>query len=158
MGDVNGDGTQDLAVLTLPHEKSLDVGFALYLRDPSLHGLRRSVSVPQVFWGSTSAGRHPAIRILSNGALQVSSENMAVGRSHWEKTHTLALRAGQLLVVGFRYAFYDTLEHEHAGRCDLNLLTGKGMRNEKPFAVQPSRVSLVDWSDDLALAPCDFER
>ncbi len=154
MGDVNGDGAPDLAVLTLPHEKSQDVGLALYLRAPQQPGLRHLVTVPQVFWGSTSAGQRPAIRIQANGSLQVFSENMSGGRSHWEKTHTLALRDGQLLIAGFTYAFYDMLEHTQFGRCDLNLLTGKGVRNGKPFAVPPSRVNLADWNDDQALAAC----
>lgn len=155
MGDINGDGRQDLAILTLPTGKSSnDVGIAVYLRDPALPALKRTILLPARFWGTSSAGQQPEITILENRSITVHTENMAFGREHWERTYTLAWRNAQLIVAGFTYTFNDTLDHDQAGSCDLNLLTGRGIRNGVQFATGSQRINLVDWDDSIGLTAC----
>lgn len=158
MGDIDGDGRQDLAILTLPTGKSRnDVGIAVYLRDPTLPTLKRTILLPARFWGTSSAGQQPQIAILENRSITVHTENMAFGREHWERTYTLVWRNARMLVAGFTYTFNDTIDHDQAGSCDLNLLTGRGIRNGEQITTGRQRIDLADWDDSLGLSACGIE-
>lgn len=155
MGDINGDGRQDLAILTLAAGKSSnDIGIAVYLRDLNLPALKRAIQLPARFWGTSSAGQQPQITILENRSITVHTENMAFGREHWERTYTLAWRGSRLLVAGFTYTFNDTIDHDQFGNCDLNLLTGRGVRNGVPFRAGSQQIDLADWDDSIGLTAC----
>lgn len=158
MGDIDGDGRQDLAILTLPTGKSRnDVGIAVYLRDPTLPTLKRTILLPARFWGTSSAGQQPQIAILENRSITVHTENMAFGRQHWERTYTLVWRNARMLVAGFTYTFNDTIDHDQAGSCDLNLLTGRGIRNGEQITTGRQRIDLADWDDSFGLSACGIE-
>lgn len=158
MGDIDGDGREDLAILTLPEGKmENDVGIAVYLRNPQLPVLKQVVVLPARFWGTKSAGQQPDLDILANRSITVHTQNMSIGRTHWEKTYTLAWRNGELIVAGFTYSFFDTISHWTAGRCDLNLLTGEGTRNGARLAISGRRVSIANWDDSVGLSACQME-
>lgn len=154
MADVNGDGTADLAVLTLPDEKDYEVDFALYLRTPSDLKLERIETAQGRFWGTMSAGQRPNVRVLEGGKISIHTENTGVGRAHLEKTHVLSLRGAALVVSGFGYVAYDTIDHAGLGTCDMDLPNGKGLRDGKSFDAEPVRVKLAHWKDDIAMSVC----
>ena len=158
MADIDGDGRQDLVTLTLPANRGAhDVGIAVYLRDRDLPILKRAILLPARFWGTDSAGQQPEIAILENRSIRVHTENMAFGRSHWERTYTLAWRGGRLLVAGFTYAFNDTIEHDQSGSCDLNLLTGQGIRNGSKLSLSGRRIDLAEWDDSIGMSACGLD-
>lgn len=158
LGDVDGNGSKDLVTLTLPDRSAAnEVGIAVYLRTASLPALRKAIALPARFWGTSSAGQQPEVAILQNRSITVHTQNTGFGRSHWERTYTLSWRQGELIVAGFTYAFYDTLDHDQFGRCDLNLLTGRGVRNEKAIVTGGRRVLLADWEDAIGTAACGLE-
>lgn len=158
MGDIDGDGSKDLVTLTLPEEREgPDVGIAVYLRNSGLPALDKAIELPARFWGSRNAGQQPEVTILQNRSITVHTENTGFGRGHWERTYTLAWRKGTLIVAGFTYAFYDTIDHDQFGQCDINLLTGRGVRDDKAIATGARRVLLADWEDSIGLAACGME-
>lgn len=59
--------------------------------------------------------------------MRVISQNYGIGRNRWEQTLTLAYREGAFVLAGFTYNWYDSLDLENSGTCDVNLLTGKGV-------------------------------
>ena len=158
MADIDGDVRQDLVTLTRPGDRDAhDVGIAVYLRDRDLPILKRAVLLPARFWGTDSAGQQPEITILENRSIKIHTENMAFGRSHWERTYTLSWRGGRLLVAGFTYAFNDTIEHGQSGSCDLDLLTGQGIRNGRKLALSGQRIDLAEWDDSIGMSACGLD-
>ncbi|MGV7122999.1 MULTISPECIES: hypothetical protein [unclassified Sphingopyxis] len=158
MGDIDGDGSKDLVTLTLPEgREGSDVGIVVYLRNAGVPALNKTIELPARFWGTSSAGQQPEVAILQKRSITVHTQNTGFGRSHWERTYTLAWRKGELIVAGFTYAFYDTIDHGQSGRCDVNLLTGRGVRDDKAIAAAGQRVLLVDWEDSIGLAACGME-
>ena len=158
MGDIDGDGRQDLVVLTLPEGKmENDVGIAVYLREPQYPALKQAIVFPARFWGTKSAGQQPQISILANRSIIVHTQNMSIGRTHWERTYTLAWRDGELVVAGFTYSFFDTISQWTAGRCDINLLTGEGTRNGAMLATSSQHITLAEWDDAIGLGACRME-
>lgn len=71
-------------------------------------------------------GQQPSLTVTPHGSLQMMSHNSSIGRNRWEQIHTLAWRDDAMRVVGYTYRWYDTLNLDDIGSCDLNLLTGKG--------------------------------
>jgi hypothetical protein len=59
--------------------------------------------------------------------------NESIGRDRWRQTLTVAWRDDTFVLAGFTYSWYDTLDPEKSGTCDVNLLTGKGERTKGTF-------------------------
>ncbi|SMR82222.1 hypothetical protein SAMN04488030_2568 [Aliiroseovarius halocynthiae] len=96
-------------------------------------------------------GQQPSLTVTPNGSLQMMSHNSSIGRNRWEQIHTLAWRDGAMRVVGYTYRWYDTLNLEDSGSCDLNLLTGKGEISEgqdgasRSISVSSPAFAVQDW-------------
>lgn len=119
VGDFTGDGIPDLARLI----EAGDTGEAdLLMR---LNGDPKDMWVERAVWIG-GVGQQPSLNLTPGGSLQVISENIAIGRNRWEQVITLAWRKDQLMVAGYTYRWYDTLDLENSGICDLNFLSGKG--------------------------------
>jgi hypothetical protein len=76
---------------------------------------------------------------------------------------TLAYRNTDFVVAGFTYSYYDTLDPNVTGDCDLNVLTGKGVANKPDgkggqiklqISAAPEFVPFKDWPDDGAMKAC----
>ncbi|MCR8724738.1 hypothetical protein [Frigidibacter sp. ROC022] len=106
-------------------------------------------------------GQQPELDVAANGSVRLTSMNEAIGRNRWHLTLTIAYRRNAYMVAGVTYAWYDTLDLDAGGSCDLNLLTGKGIldvksgRREVRTSLAPMPVT--DWHDDVAMPPpgCD---
>lgn len=119
IGDFTGDGIPDLARLI----EAGDTGEAdLLIR---LNGDPKDMWVERAVWVG-GIGQKPSLRLTPGGSLQVVSENISIGRNRWEQIITLAWRKEQLMIAGYTYRWYDTLNLDGSGSCDLNLLSGKG--------------------------------
>lgn len=79
-----------------------------------------------IVWVGGMSGQKPELDAAANGSILVTSMNEAIGRDRWRLTLTIAHRQGGYMVVGYTYSWYDTLDPENNGTCDLNLLTGRG--------------------------------
>lgn len=159
-GDFNGDGAPDLATLTAnADDDPTRIGIAIYLRDKERDILGPPLSVKNLFWGSaldsSLRGQEPTIAADRRGSILVSTKNEAVGRSRWTQTVTIAYRDGAFVVAGFAHDHRDTIDPSDSGRCDINLLTGNGIRNGKPLKTAPVRVKLSDWNNRMGMQACD---
>lgn len=86
---------------------------------------RAGTTYADVAWTGAMAGQAPWLELTPGGSLAVISENTGIGRDRWHMTLTIAHRDG-LRVAGVTYEWYDTLDPEAGGTCDLNLLSGRG--------------------------------
>lgn len=143
-GDFNEDGIADhVALIDFGDHGQAD--FLLKLGD----GLQ-TIWLQNLIWVG-GIGQQPSLTITPRGSLQMMSHNSSIGRNRWEQIHTLAWRDGAMRVVGYTYRWYDTLNLEDSGSCDLNLLTGNGEISEgqggdtRLISVSSPAFAVQDW-------------
>lgn len=140
--DWNGDGLSDRAVLA-PGEIDLDLW--IFWGAPG-GGESLAVRARDVVWGGAMMGTEPSLEVTGRGSLQVLSQNDSIGRNRWYETLTVAYRDGRFLVAGFTHEARNTLDLDYGLACDINLLTGRGVVNEREVR-SPVRASPVEtWS------------
>ncbi|MCK0126695.1 hypothetical protein MWU76_20055 [Gelidibacter sp. F2691] len=147
-GDFNKDGIADhVAVVEFGGWGQADL--LLKLGD----GLE-TIWVQNIIWVG-GIGQQPSLKITPHGSLQVIAHNSSIGRNRWEQTHTVAWRDGAMRVVGYTYRWYDTLNLEDSGSCDLNFLTGKGEVSKgqegqtQVISVKTQAYLVEDWTYDV---------
>ncbi|MEO0357403.1 MAG: hypothetical protein AAF386_03740, partial [Pseudomonadota bacterium] len=64
-----------------------------------------------------------------------------------------AFRDGAYRVVGLTYNWFDTLDLNNGGTCDLNLITGQGIRRlagrgQDNYTLELPMPNVVDWRAD----------
>lgn len=162
LGDLDGNGIEDAAILIEPNDNTYDdFGLYLYLREADYRPLTLHTSAPNFVWGSRAmAGQMPTLTINDRGSLIVKSENIAIGRNKWEQKLTIAFRDEQFLIAGYTYSFYDGLDPENYGSCDVNLLTGKGVREmggtKSVLSLGPQRIPASEWGGGSQRDICSF--
>jgi len=128
--DLTGNGLIDRAELHETDEGG-EADLNIWVRKPDgqldLHAKAKSV----VWVGGI--GQQPEFAITPHGSLLVRSMNESIGRDRWHQTLTVAWRNDTFVLAGFTYSWYDTLDLENSGTCDVNLLTGKGERTRGTF-------------------------
>ncbi len=111
------------------------------------------VVIAQGIAWSGGIGQKPELARAPNGSVLLRSMNDSIGRNRWHLTLTIAHRQGAYKVVGYTYDWYDTLDLANSGKCDLNLLTGRGFLtkgNSAKTSVQTSLrpIPVTDFKDD----------
>jgi hypothetical protein len=163
-GDFNKDGTPDLALL-VRGEDDMDLRF--FLRDKDGMYLKEAGVALNKVWGNAQpggvVGQEPELKAMPNGSIQVITHNDAIGRDRWSQTLTIAYRNTDFIVAGFTYTYYDTLDPDSNGDCDLNVLTGKGIANmpdgkggtrKVAVSTTPQFIAFKDWPDDGGMKVC----
>jgi hypothetical protein len=166
-GDWNKDDRQDLVLLT---RGDPDMDLRFFIQDEKQFLKPVAVARNKV-WGNAGpdsmVGQEPDIKALPNGSIQVITRNDTIGRDRWSQTLTLAYRNSDFAVAGFTYSWYDTLNLDSIGNCDLNVLTGKGKASlpdgkggfkDVKVSVAPAFVPIQEWSDESAVKTCGIER
>ena len=100
-------------------------------------------------------GQQPELALSANGSVLLTSMNDSVGRNRWHMTLTIAYRKQAYRVAGFTYDWYDTIDLNDYGLCDLNLLNGRGYV-EKGGARQnvhsnQSALPVTQWTDAIPI-------
>ncbi|MDH6266772.1 hypothetical protein M2360_002168 [Rhizobium sp. SG_E_25_P2] len=165
VGDFNKDGAQDLAML-VRGEDAMDLHLLLGVEGRGY--LEPADVVKGQIWGEAGpdslVGQEPYLETLPNGSLAVNTRNDAVGRGRWNQKLTLAYSNNALVVAGFSYIWRDTIDPDNAGQCDINILTGKGIRETLPETGDPVRTRIAikgeqtpyaTWSDSNAISACN---
>ncbi|MEM9735911.1 MAG: hypothetical protein AAF908_04835 [Pseudomonadota bacterium] len=145
--DWSGDGRPDRAVLVAG---AIDADLYLYIADAE--GMTLAAHAPGLAWSGRMAGTLPRLELTERGALQVISENAAIGRYRWERRLTLLYREGRFVVGGVTLTGYDTLELGSRYACDLNLFTGRGVANGTDFTSERRAEPVTTW-DNTPVCP-----
>jgi len=120
-GDWNGDGLPDAATLTQNDSDAADL--TIYLGD-AVYGLKPALTLTRVVFSGQGGGQTPSLAALSPSAFSLHQEQIGFGRTPWASTFSIAWRDGQFTVSGYSYQYYDRIDPESQGACDVNLLTG----------------------------------
>lgn len=146
VGEWNGDGEPDLAVLHRPAPDADAATLWVFL----------SGAEPAVLEGAAWTGRMwgalPRLEATPDG-FEVISENAAVGRDRWQEALAVAYRKGALVVVRYRYAFYDAVGGARF-ECAVDFERRAGVRGGERFAVAWGPVALERWTADRIPPPC----
>jgi hypothetical protein len=144
--DIDRDGRPDRAVL-VRHARGAAADLLIYLGAGSeALDLARK---PDIRKDDLAHGHVMRLETNSKGSLVV---HYGCGgcSNDYETTLTIVYRGGDFFVAGFSYN-WET--REGVGSCDINFLTGKGIRSRdlaktKPIKARFTAVKLDDWSVD----------
>ncbi len=151
------DGYTDRAVLV----DNFDAGADLYIfrsiedAKPDLP-MNPTLVKKAAAWNGAMWGSRPSLDTNAKNSLIVKSQNDAIGRDRWSETLTIVYRGREFLVAGLTYESHDNLDPRAGDSCDLNFLSGKGVRNGKPVEIKSGAVRLIDWSDEKLPKECKF--
>lgn len=151
--DLNGDGVPDRVVMSGEDD---EVDVTVYLSEGGRLPDKPTLHKQAVGWKGAMAGTEPSMSATPRGSLILVFQNDSVGRDRWRQQLTIAVRNGALVVAGYTYTARDTLDPKNGFTCDVNLLSGKGQRNGKPFTVPTTPLPLADWNDTTIPPECAF--
>lgn len=155
--DFTGKGEQDRAVLVQNKDEGADLYLYLLKYGPASESALAAAEIKKgVAFSGSMWGQLPSLDVNGKGSLLIKSGNQSIGRDRWTQTLTVLYRNMEFLIGGIAYTARDTLDPKGGGSCDLNLLTGKGLRNGKPVDVTVGPVRLADWSDEKLPSECHF--
>ncbi len=152
----NGDGQKDRAVLV---DNPIEGVAALYIYLGKGDRFIEHSSTPEIAWSGSMWGQQPSLEINSDNNLLVKSTNHGMGRTRWFQTLTITYRNGAFVMAGFNHSYYDSLDPDDYGECDINLLSGRGLTSrgeETPREiVLPARViPASEWNTDIFPEEC----
>ncbi|MFN3955472.1 MAG: hypothetical protein ACK4LQ_13550 [Pararhodobacter sp.] len=137
--DWTGDGLLDAALIIRAKDGMADL---VVLTGGEPAGLEPSARAEAAIFAGPMAGQTPSLAPRSDSSFVVQMEQTAIGRTPWESELTIAWRGGQFVVAGFTHRFYDRLDPERQGQCDVNLLTGRYELDYSPgTGIEPVRRS-----------------
>ncbi|WP_422376687.1 hypothetical protein [Roseibium sp.] len=146
---VDGDIYRFRAVLA-----ETDDGGDLFIYTDAGEGWVQAAHAKNIVWRGGMYGQEPWMEETEHGSLKVYSENSSIGRDRWEQILTIAYRGGAFVVAGYTYSYYDTLDPDAAGQCDVNLLTGKGVHNNNQFKTKLPAMKVADWTMETRPPEC----
>ncbi|MEM6430272.1 MAG: hypothetical protein AAF708_13605 [Deinococcota bacterium] len=141
--DWNSDGEFDKAVLLVTEDDPSSVDLQMYLSGED--GLTLVSEAVAIGWRGLFWGAQPTLETTVNNSIQLVTENESFGRNRWNQVLTISYRDETFIVAGYTYSARDTLDLDYSFSCDLNLLTGEGIKNGEPFSVEPQRTALENW-------------
>ncbi len=153
--DFNNDAKQDRAVLVRNKDEVADLYLYLAKDVPTPEPVMAlALTKKSVVYSGTMWGQSPSLDVSAKGSLLIKSGNESIGRNRWLQTLTVVYRNKEFVIAGITYASRDTLEAGNDVSCDLNLLTGKGLRNGRPIDAKLTPILLADWSDEKLPKEC----
>ncbi len=151
------DGSMGRAIL-IDDSDNDSVDLAIYIgnsADPS-QALKLAAFAHDIASSGNMAGNTAELRQNKTGALQVYSENTAIGRDKWERTMTLAWRGGHFVVSGLTMSAYDDLSPGSGGSCDINFLSGKAKAGRRMIHLPAGGIPVEKWTEDMIPKACQF--
>ncbi|MEJ5219513.1 hypothetical protein WG622_14750 [Cognatishimia sp. D5M38] len=140
--DLDGDGSAEIFRLTGQEDGDADL---------VIDTDRWQLIIKDFVWHGAGFGQEASLALAPNGSVQVMSMNESIGRNRWRLTLTIAYRDQAYRVAGYTFTWYDTLDLENSGNCDVNLLSGKGLlalgdKDPEPIRVTWGAVKITDWT------------
>ena len=129
-------------------------GADLYIFGDRGEGMQLFAHAPSIAWRGGMSGQEPRLEVAPNTSLRLISENSSVGRDRWEQVLTIAYRDGRFVVAGYTYSHRDTLDPGAGGKCDVNLLSGKGIQDGRTFRTTMPALPVEEWTMDTSPPGC----
>lgn len=150
------DGDMDRAVLVENGDTGADLYIYRALEPAHDTPAKPALVKKDAAWSGAMWGQFASLDTNAKGALLIKSANDSIGRDRWSQTLTVIYRNKEFIVAGLTRETRDTLDLKNHHSCDLNFLTGKGLRDGKPVALKAPAPKLADWSGDKPPEACVF--
>lgn len=144
--DWNNDGSFDRALLIASETESDQADLWIYLSDSS-GNMQLATLKKNTVWRGAMWGTQPTLDITGHESLAIISANDAIGRNRWNQKLTVVYRDKAFAVAGYTHTDRDTLTPDPGSSCDVNFLTGKGIKDNKPFKISTKTIALESWSE-----------
>lgn len=150
--DLNGNGIMETYTLIRGPEDNADL---VVSGDPGL-----DQTFPVLVWAGAMAGTIPSLGLTPAGSLQITHGNESIGRGRWQEVLTVAYRFDRLTLAGMTTSWFDTQDFDNTGSCDVNLLTGRGVFEQKGFGRNEVReeiavaLPLAAWNYNRSVDVC----
>lgn len=151
--DLNGNGIAETYTLVRGPEDNADL---IVSGDKGL-----TQTFPALVWAGAMAGTIPTLTLAENGSLRITHGNDSIGRGRWSEVLTVAYRNDRLTLAGLTYTWFDTMDFENRGTCDVNLLTGRGVFEQEGFGRKDVReeeviaLPLATWNYNRSVSVCN---
>ena len=148
--DWNEDGLKDRAVLV----ENREMGEAdLYLYIGTQDGFDEPTYAPQFVWSGSMWGQQPSLELREDNNLSVKSTNHGMGRTRWFQILTISYQNEAFVMTGFMYNYYDSIEPDDVGVCNIDFLTGRGTSLQadelvNKFNLSAGGVPVGEWNVD----------
>lgn len=100
-----------------------------------------------VVYSGTMWGKLPWLEVNGKGSLFIKSGNETIGRDRWTQTLLVVYRNKEFPIAGIAYTARDTLDARRLVVCDVNFLTGKGLRNSTPIPAMVKPIKTESFND-----------
>jgi len=151
--DWNDDGGFDRALLVESSEDTVDL--LIYLSTGgNFTPMKLHTRASGIAWRGLMWGQQPELALSDKGSMLLHAMNEAIGRHRWTETRTIAFKDGAFIVAGYTYSYRDTIGEYRDIHCDVNLLTGSGVRNGKAFRAVQRATPVAKWTDALIPPAC----
>ena len=160
-GDWSDNAFIDRAVLVEVEDAQVGpvLDLIIYAENSDTYEFEEVARIHDVAWQGRMWGTHATMNLNEAGSIQIISGNEAIGRGRWHEILTIAYRDGAYRVAGYYNDWYDTLDLEQNGACDLNYLNGKGEvefgeGETKTFTHTIPALELSQWDRSESSAEC----
>lgn len=154
--DWNSDGRPDKALLLRGAGNSRQVALRIYLSDDSNSGYRLAGRHDAIGWvGQGEAGR-PDLSASQSG-VTLRSGDSGSEKTPWHEVLSIDRRDDQFVVSRYTVNWHDKSDRRAGFRCDINLLSGNGVRNMTSLESVPSPATLEEWQRDALPAGCQVQ-
>ncbi|NSX56673.1 hypothetical protein [Parasulfitobacter algicola] len=102
-----------------------------------------------IAWVGQFMEQKPFLERLEDGSILVVSLNEAIHRIRWSISLELGYDDGRYVVTRYVYTYRDTLDLDNNGSCQLDLISGQGIRwtNDVPKDIQTTMraIPVMKW-------------
>lgn len=151
--DWNRDGVPDKATLSSNTDKDFRE-FSIWLSRSG--GLKKVVANQNFVLSEAYPGAY--LELMPNGKINIIVDHSGVGAAEYVQTWTVAYDDDNKFVLSnFTYEFQDLLDEDKKGRCDLDLLSGKGSANGSSITFDPIIKDINSVTINFQPKPCKFK-
>lgn len=134
--DFDADGVEDRAYLS----QSPEGGWLDLTIEASTAG---RFDYDGVLYWPPQAVLSQSLTLAGNGSFVLHS-GWPAAREKWDQALTIAYRDGDFRRAGLTYTWRDALDLANSGECDVNFLTGRGVRNGVEFTTSEAALPLPE--------------
>jgi hypothetical protein len=151
--DWNRDGRLDKALLLRDSSDARQVALRIYLSDGSDTGYRLAGRHDAIGWAGQGEAGRPDLSASESGVTLRSGDSGST-KTPWHEVLSIDRRDDRFVVSRYTVNWHDKSDRRAGFRCDINLVTGSGIRNMASLESVPAPATLEKWQRDALPPDC----
>lgn len=154
--DVNGDGVEDKVELVFDGETDADLNIHFGVKGQDELAATPDFTKKGIAFHGNKEGQNAALEAGTKATFTILSQNDTIGTERWSKALAVTFRNREFVVANLSYQERDSAGGKDADTCNVNFITGKSTRDERPFAGKSEIIALSEWEPDFLPKACEF--